>query len=440
MPAKKKVAKKAAKKTARNADADSTESGLSELTAMMSRIRKGHGERTIQTASCMRSYNLIPTGVFILDLALCGGLPEGRANMLYGKESSAKSTIYLKAAGCFQKKYPDKHVVWVDSEKLFDPVWAEANGVDLERFHVMEPDTGEEAVDLFASMMEPLEVGWVILDSIPACVPKAMAERSAEDKTMGALAALMGLLCGKILDAWGREKRRGHEVTVSLVNQIRMKLGLVFGSPETLPGGRQINHLPIAKVKLRGKIVEGEDSRGHSTITHNEIDFDIEKAKGAGSIKKGTFYLVIDPDATGLPMATVDELDTVMLFAQSFGLLTGAGAHYTIAMFEDVRAQSVKKDAIKQYLRDNPFRCDILKASIIMLQRASKKISPLPPDNYLVSPGAVNCIPDWVIDMANDLLRSGNHAVDEDEEVEDEEERDEPVRRRRTFEESDEDA
>lgn len=356
-----------------------------EFSKLLAQIEKDRGEKIILPANVIPPACCIPTGAFTLDFALMGGLPEGFATMIYGLESSGKTTMTLKSVAAFQRKHPNKLAVWVDTESMFDPDWAAKLGCDLKRLHIVHPATGEEAVDLMAAAMEPIEVGMVIMDSIPGCVPKAVVDRSAEDQTMAVLARLMGIFCSKILTAWGKERRRNHRVTVLIINQFRSKVGLVFGDPRTLPGGRQINHMPSTKIEIKNSEVMGEDAVGNEVVDLNDHTFKITKAKHGSSIRSGQFQMVINPDKDEhLAQGDFEDFKTVITFAKKFGLLAGGGGKYRLPIITDQFFP--KHDDIIEFFKQSPELFETMKAYLIAAQRLSKGMPALPPDGYLIAP------------------------------------------------------
>jgi recombination protein RecA len=360
----------------------------SEFSQLLAQIEKARGEKVILPANVIPQACVIPTGAFTLDFALTGGIPEGFATMIYGLESSGKTTMTLKAVASFQRKHPTKLAVWVDTESMFDPDWAAKLGCDLNRLHIVHPATGEEAVDLMAAAMEPIEVGMVIMDSIPGCVPKAIVDRSAEDQTMAVLARLMGIFCSKILTAWGKERRRNHRVTVLIINQFRSKVGLVFGDPRTLPGGRQINHLPSTKIEIKNSEVMGEDAVGNEVVDLNDHTFKITKAKHGSSIRSGQFQMVVNPDKDeSLAQGSFDDYKTVITFAKKFGFLVGGGGKYRVPLITNKTFP--KHDDLVLHLKQHDDQFNQLKACLIAAQRVSKGMPALPPDGYLCAPNVV---------------------------------------------------
>lgn len=352
-----------------------------ELQAVLADIKKHKGENVVLPARMIPLSNHISTGSFILDFALLGGIPDGYATMIYGSESSGKTTITKRIVGNFQKKYPDKTAVWVDFEGLFDPEWARVQGMDLERCLVVRPDTGPEGVDILTAMMDAQEVGMVVGDSIPGVVPKAILDRSAEDQTMAELPRLMGIMCSKILASWGKERKRNHRVSVILLNQWRSKVGFVLGDPRTLPGGRQINHLPTTKIELKNKETMGKDRFDHGVSEHNDHSFKLAKTKHGSSIKEGEFRMIMNPDnKQGLPVGFFDDGATLATYAKSMGFITGGGSSWKV---DGVDKKFSRLDEITAFLYAQPERYLALKQSVVATQRQAKGLPAIPPDGYL---------------------------------------------------------
>lgn len=374
-------------------------------------IEKVHGIGHIQDGDKIMIANHIPTGNFILDFALLGGMADGYNCMVYGYESAGKTTQMMSVAGEYQKKHKDKIVIWVDAEGLYDPEWAMVHGIDLERLKVLNPESGEQGVDMIEAMWHVWDVGMICLDSVPALVPMEILDKSAEDATMAKLAGLMGKLCSKITMANNKERRRGHWVTFCYVNQMRSKVGFVLGNPNMLTGGRQINHIPTTKILLKkGKEIEGKDRYGNPIIEYNEHSFKLEKTKHGSSIKEGSFQLYLNPDnEEGLAYGELDNVSTCCNFAKKMGFIKGGGSSWYL--LTENRDEKLKKmiveakeleteiptiddvpftkfrvlDDIKKYVQENDEEYVTLARSVIALQRLSKNVPMVPPDGYLVA-------------------------------------------------------
>jgi len=355
---------------------------MSELDAVLADIQKNKGESSIRSASQIVPANHIPTGCFILDFALMGGIADGYTTMLYGLESSGKTTIAKKIVGSFQKKYEDKKAVWIDPEGMFDRDWATKMGCDVDKLLYASPENGNEGVDILAAVMDAWETGLVVIDSIPAMVPMSVVEKSAEDDTMAELARLMGKMCSKILVSQAKERKRGHRVTVILINQFRTKVGFVMGDNRILPGGRQINHIPTTKIEVKNKETLGKDKNDNEVVDVNEHSFKITKSKHGSSIRSGDFRMIINPDNNlSLPQGAFDDTATVAVYAKKMGLITGGGSSWKI---EGVSKKFTKLEEIRQFLASEPEQYLTLKQTAIAMQRREKGLPMLPPDGYLL--------------------------------------------------------
>jgi recombination protein RecA len=376
-------ATKVAKKIARVSRAVAT----TELSKALAEIHKHKGEAVVLSAKKIPQCNRIPTGAFTLDFGLLGGVPEGHAVMLYGLESSGKTYLAKRIVAEFHRKHPDKHAVWIDAEQLFDKDWAETLGCDLSRLQVARPDTGNEAVDLMDALMQPEEVGLIVLDSIAGCVPKAIADKSAEDHTMGELARLMGIMCSKILTNWSQERKRKHYVTVVLINQFRFKIGVMFGDNRTTPGGRQPNHLCSTKIEVKNLEERDKgktDSFGNDIIARNVHNFKLTKTKHGVSIREGEFKVSIAPELNDdIPLGAMINHKTVTAYAKKMGVLTGGGSGGF--KFAGIRPKFRIIDDAADYLLKNPDELTKIYRKLIMMQRIEKGLTPLPPDGYLMT-------------------------------------------------------
>lgn len=335
------------------------------------------------------SVNVLPTGTFMLDLALHGGIPDGFITMIYGYESGGKSHLVAKCIVAAQRKYPHMICVMVDAEGHYDAVWFRHLGVDTSRLVVVRPEHGQQAVDVCEAFTESPDVSLVALDSIPACVPQDIIARSAEDKTMGQLAALMGVLCSKLTVSRSKRLRlTGFRPTNLLVNQFREKVGFVMGNPETLPGGKQINNLATLKLKLRAMKTHVRKEAGGIEIPElREHEFTVEKTKLSQPYTKGGAYQMILDHAYGV-QGSIDNLPTVCTMAKEHGFITGAGSAWRLLTMEneeggDQPPRFGSLTQIENFLHENGFELDRLQSSIIASTRHASNLPPLPPDGIL---------------------------------------------------------
>jgi recombination protein RecA len=211
-------------------------------------------ERQFGTGAVMRlgtsdvqSWPSVPTGALSLDMILGnGGLPLGRVVEIYGPESSGKSTISLSVVAQAQKM--GLKCAYIDAEHALDPVYMQALGVDLDELLLAQPDYGEQALEIADKLIRTGEIGVVVIDSVAALVPKAELEGDMEANQMGLQARMMAKGLRKIVGLANE-----HKTLVIFINQIRMKIGIMFGNPETTPGGRALPYAASVRIDVRKK-------------------------------------------------------------------------------------------------------------------------------------------------------------------------------------------
>jgi recombination protein RecA len=251
----------------------------SELSALVGQIVKDKGDKIIYRGRDVPDVKRLPTGDFEFDFSTGGGFPRGRFSLIYGPESSCKTTLALRAAAIAQRGPEDcNKAVFIDVEHSFDADRAEEVGVDVDALIVVKPGYGEVAADLTIAMVYAADVAVVIYDSIAATISTAEVDKSLEKFDVGTSAILIKRMTNKINIALAQEAKRDHFPAVILINQIRYKVGVVFGNPETTPGGKNPHFLSALTIRVTGKnkIVGAVNPDKPS---FKELDCNIIKAK-----------------------------------------------------------------------------------------------------------------------------------------------------------------
>src|SRR5580700_6197372 len=246
----------------KKAAATATEGKAKALDLALDSIEKQFGRGSIMKLGDSRTMAVetIPTGSLSLDLALGGGLPKGRVIEIYGPESSGKTTVTLHAIAEVQKS--GGTAAFIDAENALDPAYAKRLGVDVENLLISQPDNGEQALEIVETLVRSNAVDLIVVDSVAALVPRAEIEGDMGDSLPGLQARLMSQALRKLTGVISRSKS-----SVIFINQIRMKIGVMFGNPETTTGGNALKFYSSVRMDIRriGQIKAGEEIIGNRT-------------------------------------------------------------------------------------------------------------------------------------------------------------------------------
>jgi recombination protein RecA len=303
------------------------------LSLAVDQIEKQFGKGSIMNLSGNNRIDIetIPTGSISLDLALGGGIPKGRIVEIYGPESSGKTTLTLHVVAEIQKE--GGTAAFVDAEHALDPAYAKKLGVDIEKLLVSQPDSGEQALEIVETLVRSNAVDLVVIDSVAALVPQAEIEGDMGDSHMGLQARLMSQALRKLTSIVSRSN-----CTVIFINQLRMKIGVMFGNPETTTGGNALKFYASVRMDIRraSQIKTGDE------IIGNRVRVKVVKNKVAPPFRQAEFDIMYNQGIS----VEGDILD----LATEKGIVEKAGAWFSYNG-ENV-AQG--REAAKQYLKDNP--------------------------------------------------------------------------------------
>jgi recombination protein RecA len=304
------------------------------LGAALSQIEKQFGKGSVMRMGDVpqAAIDVIPTGSLALDIALgCGGLPRGRIVEIYGPESSGKTTLTLEVIAQAQKL--GGIAAFIDAEHALDPIYAEKIGVNLADLLVSQPDTGEQALEIADMLVRSGGIDVVVIDSVAALTPKAEIEGEMGDSHVGLQARLMSQALRKLT----ANIKRSNTLVI-FINQIRMKIGVMFGNPETTTGGNALKFYASVRLDIRrsSAIKNGDEVIG------NETRVKVVKNKVAPPFRQADFEILY-----GEGVSREGELIDLGV---NHGLIQKAGSWYSYA--GDRVGQG--KDNVRAFLRDNP--------------------------------------------------------------------------------------
>jgi len=308
---------------------------IKNLDLAISQIDKQFGKGSIMKLGdegAVLPIDSIPTGSMALDAALgIGGVPRGRVVEVYGPESSGKTTLVLHMIAEAQKR--DGLAAFIDAEHALDAKYAKALGVDIDNLLVSQPDTGEQALEIAETLVRSSALDIIAIDSVAALVPRAEIEGEMGDQHMGLQARLMSQALRKLTSAVAKSN-----TCLVFINQIRMKIGVMFGNPETTPGGRALKFYSSVRLDIRriSSFKEGTEVVGNRTRVK------VVKNKTAPPFREAEFDIVY---GTG-----IDHTAEIIDLGINTGILNRAGAWFSYG--EERIGQG--RERVKEFLADNP--------------------------------------------------------------------------------------
>ena len=314
------------------------EEKLKALDAALTQIERQYGKGAVMKLgdpSAQMNVETIPTGSLSLDIALgLGGIPKGRIIEIYGPESSGKTTVTLHMIAEVQKR--GGIAGFIDAEHALDPVYAKNIGVDVDNLYISQPDNGEQALEITETMVRSGAIDIVVVDSVAALVPKAEIDGDMGDSHVGLQARLMSQALRKLTAVISKSN-----CTVIFINQLREKVGVMFGNPETTPGGRALKF--YSSVRLDVRRIESLKQSGE--VTGNRTRVKVVKNKIAPPFKEAEFDIMFGEG--------ISQEGDILDLAANVNIVVKSGAWYA---YEGNKIGQGRENA-KQYLKDNPEIC-----------------------------------------------------------------------------------
>ena len=321
------------------------EDKLKALDAALAQIEKQYGKGTVMRLgdpASQMNVETIPTGSLSLDLALgLGGIPKGRIIEIYGPESSGKTTVTLHMIAEVQKR--GGIAGFIDAEHALDPVYAKNIGVDIDNLYISQPDNGEQALEITETMVRSGAMDIVVVDSVAALVPKAEIDGDMGDSHVGLQARLMSQAFRKLTAVISKSN-----CTVVFINQLREKVGVMFGNPETTTGGRALKF--YSSVRLDVRRIEALKQGGE--VIGNRTRVKVVKNKIAPPFKEAEFDIMFGEG--------ISKVGDILDLAADNGIVVKSGAWYA---YEGNKIGQGRENA-KQFLKDNPVICTEIETKI----------------------------------------------------------------------------
>ncbi len=318
---------------------------LKALQAAMSKIEKDFGKGSIMRMGDeqVENVDVIPTGSIGLNAALgVGGYPKGRIIEIFGPESSGKTTLAIHAIAEAQKA--GGIAAFIDAEHAFDRFYAQKLGVDIDNLYISQPDNGEQALEIADQLIRSAAIDIIVIDSVAALTPKKEIEGDMGDSAVGLHARLMSQALRKVTSTIAKTN-----TTCIFINQLREKIGVMFGNPETTTGGNALKFYASVRLDIR-RVTSIKDG---DNVIGNQVRVKVVKNKVAPPFRKAEFEITFGEG--------ISKIGEIIDLGVEYGIIKKSGSWFS---YQDSKlAQG--RDATKQLLKDNPELCDELEAQIM---------------------------------------------------------------------------
>lgn len=310
------------------------------ISDLSGKLKKELGDSFITSAKEVANVERVPTGIYPVDYATGGGFPRGMISILWGAEGSTKTNLALKAIANNQLLNPDQTNVFIDMEHSFDPKWAELHGVDLseDKFALFKPQYGEQAVDILQKVIQAEDAGVVVLDSIGDLTTVNEYESTSDKMSVGGNAMLVTKMTKKVILDLAKQAQKGLFPTPIFINQMRTKIGVMYGSPDSMPGGNKLKHASALTLRLTGKDLI-DPAINKDRPAYKEVSGSIVKTKVPTLHKTFKFqYPIINQG--GLHVGEIDDWNTIAAQLKDLGWMVKEGqkVHFNNQTFPTFKA------------------------------------------------------------------------------------------------------
>ena len=336
-----------AKKETNNEQLTPQQEKMKALQAAMAKIEKDFGKGSIMKMGDEKIENVevIPTGSIGLNAALgVGGYPKGRIIEIYGPESSGKTTLAIHAIAECQKT--GGVAAFIDAEHAFDRFYAEKLGVDIDNLLISQPDNGEQALEIADQLIRSSAVDILVVDSVAALTPKKEIEGDMGDSAVGLHARLMSQALRKLTGTIAKTK-----TTCIFINQLREKIGVMFGNPETTTGGNALKFYASVRLDIR----KSQSIKDGDAVLGNKVKVKVVKNKVAPPFRKAEFEILFGEG--------ISKIGEIVDLGVEYNIIKKSGSWFS---YNDTKLGQ-GADAVKEMLKDNPELCDELEAKIMQV-------------------------------------------------------------------------
>lgn len=356
---------------------------LKALDAALTQIEKAYGKGSVMKlgdTSAHMNIETVPTGALSLDIALgLGGIPKGRVVEVYGPESSGKTTVALHMVAEVQKR--GGIAGFIDAEHALDPAYAKNIGVDIDNLYISQPDNGEQALEITETMVRSGAVDIVIVDSVAALVPKAEIDGDMGDSHVGLQARLMSQALRKLTAIISKTN-----CIVIFINQLREKVGVMFGNPEVTTGGRALKFYSSVRLDVR----RTESLKQSGEVIGNHVRVKVVKNKIAPPFKEAEFDIMFGKG--------ISREGDVLDLAADANIVEKSGSWYA---YQGAKIGQGRENA-KQYLAQNPMICEEIENKVRELHGLEAQHVAVPTEKVMVPDSAESTAADALFDEAQD--------------------------------------